>query len=125
VVFVFDLSGLCGTTVEDQLAIRADLKKRFAHKRPWLDVMSKSSMVPSLGGEVCPDLEGLWGEQDETEARVTGEFLHSEGALAVSAEEDVGLEDLRGKITELLIAHRETLEKVDEESGLGYQPISV
>ena len=125
VVFVFDLSGLCGTTVEDQLAIRADLKKRFAHKRPWLDVMSKSSMVPSLGGELCPDLEGLWGEQDETEARVTGEFLHSEGALAVSAEEDVGLEDLRGKITELLIAHRETLEKVDEESGLGYQPISV
>jgi hypothetical protein len=34
--------------------------ERFAHRRPWLDVMSKSKLVPALGGELCPDLEGLW-----------------------------------------------------------------
>ena len=117
VVFVTDLSGLCGTAVEDQLAIREDLRERFARKRPWLDVMSKSELVPPLGGALCADLEGLWGEEDEAEAEKTAAFLRSQGALAVSAEEDVGLGDLREVIRTLLVKHRATLENLDEEAG--------
>ena len=120
VVFVTDLSGLCGTTVKDQLAIREDLRERFAHRRPGLDVMSKSELVPQLGGVLCPDLEGLWGVEDEAEAEKTAASLRSEGALAVSAEEDVGLGDLREVIRTLLVKHRATLENLDE--AVGFQP---
>jgi nucleolar GTP-binding protein len=120
VVFVTDLSGLCGTTVCDQLSIRADLKRRFAHRRPWLDVVSKSELVPILGGSLSPDLEGSWKEADETETREAAEYLLSEGALAVSAEEDVGLDGLRGEIQTLLVTHRRTLEKLEEHTG--FQP---
>jgi|TARA_B110000971_G_scaffold167145_1_gene171304 nucleolar GTP-binding protein len=124
VVFVFDLSGLCGTSVEDQLSIRNDLKLRFAHRRPWLDVMSKSELVPTLGGVLCADLESTWSETDETLAKVTAAFLASEGALAVSAEEDVGVTELRRVIEKTLIKHRDTLETVESTNGPGYQPIS-
>jgi nucleolar GTP-binding protein len=117
VVFVTDLSGLCGTTVEDQLSIREDLFDRFARKRPWLDVMSKSELVPQLGGALSPDLEGLWGEEDAAEAEKTAAFLRSQGALSVSAEEDVGLEELREVIRATLIKHRATLENLDETAG--------
>ena len=120
VVFVFDLSGLCGTSVSDQLAIREDLHARFAHRRPWLDVMSKSELVPQLGGALCPDLEGLWGAEDEAEAEKTAAFLTSEGALAVSAEEEVGLEELREVIRTTLVKHRATLENFDQV--VGFQP---
>jgi nucleolar GTP-binding protein len=117
VVFVTDLSGLCGTTVEDQMSIREDLFDRFARKRPWLDVMSKSELVPQLGGALSPDLEGLWGEEDAAEAEKTAAFLRSQGALSVSAEEDVGLEELREVIRATLIKHRATLENLDETAG--------
>jgi nucleolar GTP-binding protein len=120
VVFVFDLSGLCGTSVSDQLAIREDLHARFAHRRPWLDVMSKSELVPQLGGALCPDLEGLWGAEDEAEAEKTAAFLMSEGALSVSAEEEVGLEELREVIRTTLVKHRATLENFDQV--VGFQP---
>ena len=49
-VFVTDLSGLSGTSVEDQLALRNELRERFASRRPWLDVLSKCELVPALGG---------------------------------------------------------------------------
>ena len=40
VVFVADLSGRCGTSFDEQLAIREELRRR-APGRPWLDVLSK------------------------------------------------------------------------------------
>lgn len=113
VVFVTDLSGLCGTTVADQLAIRADLHERFAHRRPWLDVLSKSKLVPALGGDLSPDLRGTWGESDEREAIATAETLLGEGALAVSAEEALNVETLLARVTDVLLRHKETLEVGD------------
>ncbi len=49
VVFVADLSGRCGTSVSEQLAIREELKRR-AEGRPWLDVLSKWDLVEELVG---------------------------------------------------------------------------
>ena len=110
VVFVTDLSGLCGTSVSDQLAIRADLYERFGHRRPWLDVMSKSKLVPALGGEMSPDLEGLWEEADEVEARETADMLLKAGGLAVSAEEDDNVDGLMNRVKDTLVKHKATLE---------------
>ena len=86
--------------------------------------MSKSELVPTLGGVLCADLESTWSETDETLAKVTAAFLASEGALAVSAEEDVGVTELRRVIEKTLIKHRDTLETVESTNGPGYQPIS-
>jgi len=47
VVFVMDLTGLCGTTVSNQLQIRDHLRRRFPD-RPWLDVLSKGDLLPAL-----------------------------------------------------------------------------
>ena len=95
VVFVTDLSGLCGTSVEDQLAIRAELRERFSERRPWMDILSKSKLVPALGGELCPDLEGLWTEDDAAEAASTAKELLTVGAIPVSAEECHGVKNSR------------------------------
>jgi len=46
VVFVADLSGLSGdakSSVEDQCAVRRELRERFP-RRPWLDVVSKADL---------------------------------------------------------------------------------
>mmetsp|Transcript_28622 Transcript_28622/g.70572 ORF Transcript_28622/g.70572 Transcript_28622/m.70572 type:complete len:470 (-) Transcript_28622:243-1652(-) len=120
VVFVTDLTGLCGTSVEDQMSIRADLHSRFAGRRPWLDVMSKSALVPALGGELSPDIGELFTAADEEEALHVVDMLTREGALAVSAGEDVGGERLKGLITEVLIKHRDTLE--DSDTFKAYDP---
>jgi len=117
VVFVTDLSGLCGTSVEDQLAIRAELRERFSERRPWMDILSKSKLVPALGGELCPDLEGLWTEDDAAEAASTAKELLTAGAIPVSAEECHGVEELKGLVTRLLVEHRQTLEGED-----GFEP---
>ena len=44
VVFVTDLTALCGTSVPDQLAIRSELLQRFSGKA-WLDVLSKADLL--------------------------------------------------------------------------------
>jgi len=54
VVFVMDLTGLCGTSFKDQLAIREHLKDRFPN-RPWMDVLSKGDLLPANpSGSVAP-----------------------------------------------------------------------
>ena len=68
-------------------------------------------------GSQAHEPQGLWGEEDAAEAEKTAAFLRSQGALAVSAEEDVGLGDLREVIRTLLVKHRATLENLDEEAG--------
>jgi len=123
IVFVTDLSGLCGTSVADQMAIRDDLFTRFAHRRPWLDVMSKSKLVPALGGDLCPDLVGSWSDGDEAEAVATAEKLLGEGALAVSAEEEINVDSLRAHVTTTLIKHRATL--VDTDAYGAFDPGAV
>ena len=46
-LFVLDLTGDCGTSVDKQWLIRADLKARFPHK-PWLDVLSKADLLQDV-----------------------------------------------------------------------------
>ena len=46
-LFVMDLTGECGTSVDKQWRIRADLKARFPHKA-WLDVLSKADLLEDV-----------------------------------------------------------------------------
>ncbi|KAF8060507.1 nog-1 [Scenedesmus sp. PABB004] len=54
VMFVADLTEDCGTSVADQWAIRAELRRRFPAK-PWVDVLSKADML----GAVWAAADGL------------------------------------------------------------------
>ncbi|GAX85127.1 hypothetical protein CEUSTIGMA_g12547.t1 [Chlamydomonas eustigma] len=47
VLFVIDLTEECGTSVEDQWAIRSEVKRRFPGK-PWVDVLSKSDALSEI-----------------------------------------------------------------------------
>ena len=51
VMFVMDLSGMAGdacSAVEDQLALRRELRARFP-KRPWIDVLAKYDLGVQAG----------------------------------------------------------------------------
>ena len=95
IIFITDLSGLCGTSVADQLSIRAELYERFGLHRPWVDVLSKSTLVPVLGGRVSSYSDYSWSDKNDIEALNTSYYLIGEGALVASAEEGFGVEELR------------------------------
>jgi hypothetical protein len=109
VIYVTDLSGFCGTSIADQLSIRADLFDRFAHRRPWIDVLSKSKFVPALNGKSSPELDGDWLlERDEDAATAAANLIRA-GALAVSVEEELGILELSRAVSDLLLSHKKTL----------------
>ncbi|GLC36316.1 hypothetical protein PLESTB_000774700 [Pleodorina starrii] len=47
VLFVLDLTEECGTSVDDQWAIRQEVRARFPD-RPWIDVLSKADMLQDV-----------------------------------------------------------------------------
>ena len=90
-VFVTDLSGLSGTSVEDQLALREELRERFASRRPWLDVLSKCELVPALGGKLDESLESTWTEKDAKSTEAAAKMLKESGAMVTSVVDGVGI----------------------------------
>ena len=74
VVFVTDLTALCGTSVPDQLAIRGELLHRFSGKA-WLDVLSKADL-----------LEGVEGRLTEEASAAAAAPAHGEADLAAEAD---------------------------------------
>lgn len=92
-VFVADLTGLCGTRVADQWAVREELRGRFPEKL-WVDVLSKSDLLGGLWAQA--DEEGGGGDDDEAAAAARGGgggqtggavAIHTD-ASAAAAEED-------------------------------------
>ena len=94
-VFVTDLSGLSGTSVEDQLALREELRERFASRRPWLDVLSKCELVPALGGKLDESLESTWTEKDAKSTEAAAKMLKESGAMVTSVVDGVGISELK------------------------------
>ena len=118
VVFVTDLSGLSGTSIADQLELRESLYQQFAHRRPWIDVLSKAALVPVLGGVTDPEAQELWNEEDVREANEA--IAKIPNATATSAFEGWGIPTLQERLTSLLRKHKEeTLgnNDFDESSG--------
>ena len=77
VVFVTDLSGLSGTSIEDQLELREEIYAQFGDRRPWIDVFSKSALVPVLGGETDADTQEIWNDDDIARARSAMEKIRT------------------------------------------------
>lgn len=113
VVFVTDLSGLSGTSIYDQLELRATLYEQFAHRRPWIDVFSKAALVPVLGGKTDPVAQELWTEKDIEEAKQAMEKIPD--AMPTSADEDWGIPELKDRLTELLREHKRTLPAAESD----------
>jgi nucleolar GTP-binding protein len=97
-VFVTDLSGLSGTSVEDQLALREELRERFASRRPWLDVLSKCELVPALGGKMDESLESTWTEEDTKNTEAAAKMLKENGAMVTSVADGVGIAELKAAL---------------------------
>jgi nucleolar GTP-binding protein len=118
VIFVTDLTGLSGTSIDDQLQLREELYKQFAERRPWIDVFSKSALVPVLGGETDPDTQELWSEEDVKEAERA--MAQIPNATATSADEGRGIDELKERIMKLLHEHKRTLPKSDDDYSPDY-----
>eukprot|EP00850_Spirogloea_muscicola_P003617 SM000014S00405 [mRNA] locus=s14:1097337:1105903:- [translate_table: standard] len=98
VLYVHDLTGDCGMSTADQYFLHLSLKERFA-ERPWIDVVSKSDLLPQPRPE-------------DTMAANLGDSMeayHQQGplgALYVSTETGNGLIELKQRVVELLSASR-------------------
>jgi len=107
VIFVTDLSGLSGTSIDDQLKLREEIYKTFAHRRPWIDVFSKCALVPVLGGTHEKDMETLWGEEEIAEANRAIAAIPK--AMSTSADEQLGIAELKDALATLLGEHKQSL----------------
>eukprot|EP00531_Pseudo-nitzschia_arenysensis_P018312 CAMPEP_0116116972 /NCGR_PEP_ID=MMETSP0329-20121206/1323_1 /TAXON_ID=697910 /ORGANISM="Pseudo-nitzschia arenysensis, Strain B593" /LENGTH=564 /DNA_ID=CAMNT_0003610503 /DNA_START=214 /DNA_END=1908 /DNA_ORIENTATION=- len=91
VMYVMDLSGQAGdkcSSVEDQLQLRREIRKRFP-RRPWIDVVSKYDL-----GVV----DGALEELDELLADNENNYPY----IKLSIHEDSGVDELRMQVLRML-----------------------
>ncbi|KAJ7545018.1 hypothetical protein O6H91_09G103200 [Diphasiastrum complanatum] len=91
VLYVHDLTGDCGTSVQDQFHIYQDIKRRFSD-RPWIDVVSKADLLSLQQSNVQESID------DEEFYRLFG----PPGCYYVSVETKQGLDELHLRIHSLL-----------------------
>ena len=105
VMYVMDLSGQAGdkcSSVEDQLQLRREVRKRFP-RRPWIDVVSKI------------DLGVVDGAEEELK-----EILDGAPYIRLSIHDGEGIEELRHEVLRMLGEVRVVLDAmaaVDERSA--------
>ena len=106
VLFVIDPTGECGTSAEDQLSIREQLRADFPDK-PWLDVLSKADLVRELEGDADVVSEGASGHVvglTPLAAEMTAMASAAcPDALRVSAVTNEGIDVLREEIGKRLV----------------------
>mmetsp|Transcript_39863 Transcript_39863/g.55383 ORF Transcript_39863/g.55383 Transcript_39863/m.55383 type:complete len:498 (+) Transcript_39863:146-1639(+) len=120
VLFVTDLTGLCGTSAQAQLAIRKTLKEMFPD-RPWVDVLSKGDLLPIASRPLvaAPSSTPL-----ETEGNLPTQELVAPPAGSVTFIQDEGALDRAVKEAEEHIPEALRVSIVTEE-GLGQLKSSI
>ena len=91
VMYVMDLSGQAGdkcSSVEDQLQLRKEIRKRFP-RRPWIDVVSKYDLGV---------IDGALDQLDELIADNENNYPY----IKLSIHEDVGVDELRTQVLRML-----------------------
>ena len=68
VAFVADGTGLCGTSVADQWALRRELREKYGARIPWVDVLTKTDLLREEYG-----LAGGAGGSGEEEGKRRGD----------------------------------------------------
>lgn len=101
VMYVMDLSGQAGdkcSSVEDQLTLRRQIRKRFP-RRPWIDVVSKFDL-----GTVDGSLEELEEIMDETNEQ--------HPYIRLSIHDNTGVDELREQVLRMLGEVRVVLDAI-------------
>lgn len=92
VMYVLDLSGGAGdkcSSVSDQLMLRRQIRQRFP-RRPWIDVVAKV------------DLGIVDGAEEELREVLISEGKKGDEYIRLSLHEDVGVEELKGDVMQML-----------------------
>ncbi|PON56745.1 Ferrous iron transport protein B, partial [Parasponia andersonii] len=113
ILYVHDLSGECGTSPSDQFIIYKEIKERFSDHL-WLDVVSKCDLLrDSPVVFVTEDVD-----EDDNELSKYRK-LGPDGAIHVSVKNEVGLNELKGRVHEMLSLQmaRIQAEKINQEVG--------
>ncbi|GMH17186.1 hypothetical protein Nepgr_019027 [Nepenthes gracilis] len=96
VLYVHDLSGVCGTSPSDQFTTYKEIRERFSNHL-WLDVVSKCDLLHESPALITEDSDA----DNPDMARYLK--LGPNGAIKVSVRSGTGLDELRKKVHELLI----------------------
>ncbi|XP_076913516.1 nucleolar GTP-binding protein 1-like [Bidens hawaiensis] len=109
VLFVHDLTGECGTSPSDQYLIYKEIKERFS-THLWIDIVSKCDLLQeSPVFYITEDAEA--DDSELQKYRLVG----PDGALRVSVMSQVGINELKSKVHELLVtqATRLNIQKLE------------
>ncbi|KAL3537146.1 hypothetical protein ACH5RR_000512 [Cinchona calisaya] len=112
VLYVHDLSGECGTSPSDQFIIYKEMKERFSYHL-WLDVLSKCDLLQE--SPVVFITEDVNSDDYElAKYRKMG----PDGALRVSVKSEVGLDELKSRVHELLASQFVKIQSKSNQENL-------
>ncbi|CAH9097891.1 unnamed protein product [Cuscuta epithymum] len=104
VLYVHDLSGECGTSPSDQFAIYKEIRGRFSN-HIWLDVVSKCDLL-----QESPVIFVTEDSKTDHPELVKYRKMGPDGALHVSVKSEIGLNDLKSRVHQLLVSQSERIE---------------
>ena len=118
VAFVTDGTGLCGTSVEDQWALRQELRRKYGARIPWVDVLTKADLLRgeyglgegAEGGRRGGGGGGGGGVAERSDAGDEGLVVRTPQELSaalpravrVSTPEEFGLDELKEAVMEAM-----------------------
>ncbi|KAK9121572.1 hypothetical protein Syun_019189 [Stephania yunnanensis] len=108
ILYVHDLSGECGTSPSDQFVIYKEIRERFSDHL-WIDVVSKCDLLrqsPVIFSTDDVDLDYL----DMRNYMTAG----PDGAICVSVKNEIGLDQLKDRVHDLLVSQ---LEKIKNQEN--------
>lgn len=104
VLFVHDLTGECGTSPSDQFLIYKEIKERF-NTHLWIDVVSKCDLL-----QESPVLYVTEDAEADNSELIKYRKMGPDGALRVSVKSEVGLNELKRRVHELLVSQSSRLD---------------
>ncbi|KAL6505571.1 hypothetical protein OROHE_022950 [Orobanche hederae] len=103
VLYVHDLSGECGKSPSDQFIIYKEIKERFGNHL-WLDVVSKCDLLNE-----SPVVFITEDFSDNNVELAKYRRMGPDGALRVSVKTELGIDELKARVHELLLTQSERI----------------
>lgn len=117
ILYVHDLSGECGTSPSDQFTIYKEIKERFG-EHLWLNVVSKCDLLSD-----SPVVFITEDSNADSCELANYRRMGPDGAIHVSVKSEVGIDELKTRVHELLVTQSERIKgcKSNEEGDeVGY-----
>ncbi|XP_043716598.1 nucleolar GTP-binding protein 1 [Telopea speciosissima] len=109
ILYVHDLSGECGTSPSDQFVIYEEIKERFSNHL-WLDVVSKCDLLRE-----SPVIFSTEDEDADHQEMARYRKMGPDGAICVSVMNEVGLDELKGRVHDLLLSQLARIKSQEKE----------